>query len=279
MRILLFVFSLLLVAGVGFSGCGRSKVDNSDKAKNAKVVFLHHSTGGVIWRVENSLWARVKRKIGFETGIPRWFDKYNKQNGTNYQIREMNFPKRDPYGWNNYPYDYYNIWVKNGHQDYFMEEPTLKTLTADYDVVIFKHCFPASDIVFDIQPDVNSDVKSVENYKLQYEALKKEMYKYPDTKFLLWTPPALVEAATTPESARAATEFSLWVIEEWDQPDDNIFIWDFRTLETEGGIYLAPENAAGERDSHPSYSFAKRIYPLFARRIVEVIEHAPRNVE
>ncbi|WP_234408702.1 hypothetical protein [Marinilabilia salmonicolor] len=122
MRILLFVFSIML-AGVGFSGCDNAKVENPGKAKNAKVVFLHHSTGGVIWRVENSLWARVKRKIGFETGIPRWFEKYNKQNETNYQVIEMNFPKRDPYGWNNYPYDYYNIWVKNGHQDYFMEEP------------------------------------------------------------------------------------------------------------------------------------------------------------
>lgn len=271
MRVTLFIFSVVL-AGVLFNSCSDSEKSSQKTTEHEKVIFLHHSTGGIIWRVENNILAKVKRKLGIEIGLPVWFDKYNERNGTNYELTHLEYPKWEPYGWNNFPYDYYNIWVKNGDKDYYKEEPTLKTLTKEYDLIIFKHCFPASDIVFEGEPDIDSDVKMVDNYKLQYEALKNKMYEYPDTKFLLWTPPARTKAETTPEAASAATDFSHWVMEEWDQPGDNIFIWDFRTLETEGGDYLLPQNAKGEKNSHPSYSFAKRIYPLFANRIVEVLE-------
>ena len=50
-----------------------------------------------------------------------------------YFIEEKIFPKAEPYGWNNYPYDYYNIWVKNAGEQPFMEEPTLEILTKEYD--------------------------------------------------------------------------------------------------------------------------------------------------
>ena len=89
-------------------------------------------------------------------------------------IEEMAFPKASPYGWHNYPYDYYNIWVKNAGNEPFMEEPTLEILTKQYQVVIFKHCFPVSNIQPDQDSaDINSDFKSLSNYKLQYLALKR----------------------------------------------------------------------------------------------------------
>ena len=40
-------------------------------------------------------------------------------------------------------------------------------------------------------------------------------------------------------------EFFQWVKNEWDTEGDNIFIWDFYELETEGGIYLTEKNARG----------------------------------
>ena len=39
----------------------------------------------------------------------------------------MSFPKPNPYGWNNYPYDYYNIWVKNAGEELYMEEYAVST--------------------------------------------------------------------------------------------------------------------------------------------------------
>ncbi len=59
---------------------------------------------------------------------------------------------------------------------------------------------------------------------------------------------------------------------EWDQPGDNIFLFDFHQLETEGGLYLKDEYAAGSEDSHPGPDFSKRAASLFCSRIVAVME-------
>ena len=93
-----------------------------------KVVFLHHSTGNVIWG----------------GGMKKWFKKYNKTNGTDYKVAEREFPAKSPYGWNNYPYDYWNIWVENAGEDEYQREPTLELLTPEYDMVVFKHCYPTT---------------------------------------------------------------------------------------------------------------------------------------
>ena len=60
--------------------------------------------------------------------------------------------------------------------------------------------------------------------------------------------------------------------DKWDEPGDNIYVWDFRSLETEGGLYLKDANAEG--DSHPNKKFSKKAAPLFCRRVVDVIRGA-----
>ncbi len=77
------------------------------------------------------------------------FDKYNEENNKNYLIKRDDISESISYGWHNYPYDYYNIWVKNAGNKPFMEEPTLEMLTKQYQVIIFKHCFPVSNIQAD----------------------------------------------------------------------------------------------------------------------------------
>ena len=135
-------FSLL-----GFTiliSCNNSEEKTMSDQTN--IVFLHHSTGNRIWRGSLS---KIADKLGFNGDVSKWFDNYNKQNGKNYIISETNFPKESPYGWNNFPYDYYNIWVKNAGNKMYKDEPTLEILTAKYDVIIFKHCFPVSNIKSD----------------------------------------------------------------------------------------------------------------------------------
>ena len=115
-------------------------------SSSAKVIYLHHSTGGVIW----------------EGGVQDTIEKYNAEHGTDYSITPLEFPKASPYGWNNYPYDYWNIWVNHAGPSAYMEEPTLEMLTQTYDVIVWKHCFPVSNIVADTgSPDVTSSVKSL----------------------------------------------------------------------------------------------------------------------
>ena len=159
---------------------GQAKPDSQPKPASgeappakAKILFLHHSTGECVWN----------------GGVKEWFTAYNKDNKTEYEIAEQNFPKDDPYGWNNYPYDYWNIWVKHAGSKEFKGEPTLEMLTPKYDVIVFKHCFPVSGIDEDIgKGDVASEDKRVENYKLQYDALKKKLHEFPKTKFIVWKP-------------------------------------------------------------------------------------------
>ena len=230
---------------------------DADEGADVNILFLHHSTGQNIWN----------------GGVPEWFDDHNAENGTNYTITEQNFPKSSPYGWNNYPYDYWNIWVNHAGDRPYKDEPTLEMITKEYDVVVWKHCFPVSRVLPDTgDPDISSDEKRQENYRLQYEALKEKMHEFPDTKFIVWTGAALVEGATDPESARRARDFFEWVKNEWDEKGDNVFIFDFRELETGGGLYMLDGNARSSTDSHPNERFSRTAAPLLCSRVVDVVE-------
>ncbi len=238
-----------------------------------KIIFLHHSTGNNIWQGNTSGNNKLKNIFNKVNAVPEWFNNYNANNGTNYYIKEQTFPKDKPYGWQNYPFDYYNIWVKNAGEEMFKEEPTLEILTEEFDLIIFKHCFPVSKILADsIEPDINSKLKTLENYKLQYVALKDKMLQFPGTKFLVWTGAVMVEAKLNPDQARRTKEFFDWVRNEWDTDGDNIFIWDFYEIETGGELFLKVENARNKYDSHLNEVFAGQVAPLFCQRIVDIIE-------
>ena len=220
---------------------------------DARVIFLHHSTGWVIW----------------EGGVPAWFSAYNAEQGTGYVVTELGYPGGD-YPWDNYPYDYWNLWVNHAGPTPYMEQPTLEILTAQYQVIVFKHCFPVSSIYADTgNPDVSSSEQTLENYRLQYAALKTALRSFPANRFIVWTGAALLESNTLADHAARAREFFDWVRTTWDEPGDNIYVWDFFDLETDGGMYLLPEH--GTTDSHPNATFAAEVAPLFAQRVVDVI--------
>jgi len=254
--------------------CSSGKEKNCEGNQKTNILFLHHSTGNRIWLGDQSnLFSKLRYKITHKPAIVSWFNDYNKSNNTCYIIKDQFFPKKKPYGWHNYPYDYYNIWIKHGGNKPYMEEPTLDMLTRNYNVIIWKHCFPVSNILPDsIAPDIDSDIKTLGNYKLQYEALKSKMHDFPETKFIVWTGAALVRQATTEENARRARDFFNWVRHQWDEPGDNIYLWDFYQLETEGDLYMKPEYASGNTDSHPNPTFSQKVYPLFCQRVVDIIE-------
>jgi hypothetical protein len=244
--------ALLLVAGA--LAPAPSPAAPQPMPLDATVVFLHHSTGSVIW----------------DGGVPAWFASYNAAAGTNYAITELAYPAGS-YPWDNYPYDYWNIWVNHAGPTPYLEQATLEMLTQQYDVIVFKHCFPVSNIEPDDgTPDVSSPEKKAENYRAQYEALKAKLRSFPANRFILWTGAAKLQIEISEDMAIRTRAFFDWVIGEWDEPGDNIYVWDFYDLETEGGIYLVPEN--GSTDSHPNPTFAATVAPLFSQRAVDVIQ-------
>lgn len=238
--------------------------------RKSRIIFLHHSTGKRIWLGGTN---RYINKLSGRNDTQIWFRKYNKKNGTSYSIDELVFPKAVPYGWKNYPFDYYNIWVKHAGNSAYQEEPTLEMLTQNYDIIVFKHCYPVSKILPDTgTPDIDSGEKRLENYKLQYLALRDKIHQFPDKIFVLWTPAVMTKKLLTEPEAQRTRDFHDWILNEWKIPGDNIFVWDFYNFETEGGYYLKDEYSSGDTDSHPGSQLAKRLSPLFCKFIVDTIE-------
>lgn len=264
---LLLAFIILLFVGCSHDGY-KSTLNEEEDAVN--ILFLHHSTGNNIFKGSHE---------NGQSDVNKWFDDYNRTNTVKYNIVEQAFPLSKKfrflpgYGWKNYPYDYYNIWVKNGDKSTYQYEPTLKTLTPFWDVIVFKHCFPVSAIKEGGTPDIDSERKTIANYKLQYEALKRKMHEYPRTQFIVWTGAALTQKNSNVESANRAREFFSWVVNEWDEENDNIYIWDFYSLQTEGGLFFKNEYAQSPTNSHPNQQFSAKVAPLFCQRIVDVIEN------
>jgi len=258
----------LLAAGPGPMAPADGKV---------RIVLLHHSTGEIVWG----------------SGLPQYFKAWNQAHGTHYEIAERSYPDTtrgkawllrivrkklfdrlvDHYPWDNYPWDYWNLWVAHTGADRDRGELNLDDLAKAYDVIVFKHCYPVSNIKADDgRPSVSSPAKTVANYQLQYEALKARMHQFPDKRFIVWTPTALPRISTNAEDAGRANQFSDWVKGTWDQKGDNIFVWDFRELETDGGLYLKPEKAENDHSDYPGPALAAQAAALLGQRIIEVIE-------
>lgn len=258
LRFLLCALVAALGAACGHRKPGESALNPDSTQKPVRILFLHHSTGENIW----------------DGGVVPFLEAYNRAHGTNYQITERWYPD-PPYG--NYAYDYWNLWVNPAGPSKGTEPGlhNLETLVATRDVIIFKHCFPASSIQPDTAcdpPSVASSVKTLANYRLQYEALKARMRQFPNTKFILWTGAVLTQASTNPEKAQRARDFNTWVKNTWDEKGDNIFLWDFYALETEGALYMKDAYAHKPDDAHPAKAFSRTVAPLLGQRIADVIE-------
>lgn len=237
---------------------------------NENIIFLHHSTGSGVYNTG---------------GVRAWFDNYNQTHGTSYTISDRSYPS-SPYPWSNYPYDYWNLWVNGSCDSSRPGIECMDTLAAAYDVIIYKHCYPGAAINADTgSPDISSNRRSLENYKLQYRALRDMMDGYPDTKFILWTLAPLHRLASNPDREARAAEFVDWVKNDFLTEDGkrhpNIFIFDFwgNVAETDAfplqgrtnSLKYEYERSHSSSDSHPNTLANETVGPVFAQAIVDVI--------
>lgn len=236
------------------SGCGGSSVTGI-----VRIAYLHHSTGGNIWG----------------GGVPDFFTSYNTAHGTQYQITSVTYPDTGGgYPWANYPYDYWNLWVNHQGTSQDQGELNLDQIAANYDVIVFKHCYPVSSIGANSgTASVSSQTQTIANYQLQYEALKTRMKEFPTKKFIVWTGAALNDGSTNLADAQRAQTFFTWVKTTWDDPGDNIFVWDFYALETAGSApYMNDAYVNASSPAHPNTAFSATVAPYVSQRIVDVIE-------
>lgn len=209
-------------------------------------------------------------------GTQEALDQLNAARGTRYTLTGQDYPSGAySVGWSNYPYDYWNLWVNPARQG-DTQEATLAQLSAQYRLVVWKHCYPVSSIGVDAGlPSVSSAAQTLGNFQLQYQALKTAMRAQPFTRFLVWTGAVQLQAHLSAGEAQRMKQFVDWLRTTWDEPGDNIYLFDFYALETAGstgGLYLNPAYAASGSDDHPSESFARTIAaPRFAKRMADVL--------
>lgn len=243
------------------------------KAQNNRAIFLHHSTGGAVYS---------------EGGVEQWITDYNSANGTNFSVTEFAYPN-DPWGWENYPYDFWKLWVDGSCDNSQANIQCLDQLCQNYELVIFKHCFPGAAISDDSGiGDVSSSEKTLNNYKLQYRALLNKFDKYPNNKFMVWTLAPLHRNATYAAQAQLAGQFVDWVKNTWLTEDgkshSNVLVFDFFGYAAEqsenpeqGFQYSLKYNYEGDHngdDSHPNTAANQAIGPLFSQAIVNALFNA-----
>ncbi len=233
-----------------------------------KAVFLHHSTG------ENV----------YNAGVPAQIATLNSANGTSVSIAEFDYPS-GTYDWKNYPYDFWYLWIGGGCGTAYPNlRECLSYYTSQYDLIIYKHCYPGAGIQADSgTPSVSSETKTIGNYKLQYRALRALMDSYPNNKFMVWTLAPLHRLATNSTQAARAREFVNWVKNEWlfedGKPHPNIYIFDFyglaaSSIESEGQINCLKYNYEKDHngdDSHPNSLANTTIAPIFAKAIYDAL--------
>jgi hypothetical protein len=245
--------------------------------QSQSVIFLHHSTGEGVY---------------YEGNVAAWITNYNSTHGKNYVVSEMNYPNT-PYPWQNYPYDYWYLWVNNQCSSTNVNTMCLSNILQSYDVVVFKHCFPGASIVADDgNPLVSSPTQTLANYKLQYRALRALMDQYPQKKFIVWTLTPLHRLATNVNDAARAREFVNWVKTSWLTEDGNshpnIYVFDFYGLVAEPSATPANglvnclkynyEKSHTDNDSHPNLLANQTVGPIFAQFLVNTIENIPSGL-
>ena len=165
---------------------------------NVSMIFLYQNIGEIIW----------------DAGGEQWFDNYNNTNDVNYTLNGCIYPTSD-YSCDNYPYDYWNLWIHNEGID---NQHTLQYFSTNYDIIILKHGYLVALIQDDEEtPNVASSVKTVANYQLQFNALKERLHAFPDNRFIIWTGAAVLETNTTLIQAQRAQTFFNWVKNSWDE--------------------------------------------------------------
>jgi hypothetical protein len=128
-----------------------------------------------------------------------------------------------------------------------------------HDVVMFKSCYPNSNIKTDAQ---------LEEYKQHFSSLLPTFKANPDIMFVAMSTPPLVKRNTTPEAAARARQWSRWLTKEYAAGVKNVKVFDlFESLaiaeDKPDGNTLAPQFASGRGDSHPSPDGARAVTRMF----------------
>jgi len=146
----------------------------------------------------------------------------------------------------------------------------LKGDKKQHDIIMFKSCFPSSEI---------EDDTMLEQYKGYYNSLLPTFKAHPESLFIAMSTPPLVKGETNPVRAARARTWSRWITTEWAKDVKNVKVFDlFGALAILEGKpdanTLVPQFAVGKRDSHPSPAGARAVTRMFIPWLNRAIREA-----
>lgn len=219
----------------------------------ARIIFMHHSTGGGL------IWHGGVREAFTDLGYEFWDHGYNDEGltdatgnatGINWEVPDDN---TDPDGW-------FNIFAQP------VTDPPSNTLShmLEYDVIIFKSCFPTSNIESDEQ---------LEAYQSYYLAIRDVIDQHPDKLFIAFTPPPLIPNDTAPEAAARARVWSDYLASpQFLDGHPNLVVFNFFDLLADEDNLLRAEYRTSESDSHPNELANQALGPVFVEFVDQAIQ-------
>ncbi len=171
-----------------------------------KILFIHHSTGGLLLRFggvrrllreknpDIELWdhgynlfsfkplSYLLGAFTFKTGLS---DQNGRMTGRDFNVTISN----------NSPKEYVQIFSRDS------KDPTLREILK-FDVIIIKNCYPTTQI--------ETEDKLVV-YKRYYSSLAKMMSRYENKEFIIFTPPPIRWELTKPEWALRARKLANYI--------------------------------------------------------------------
>ncbi len=219
-----------------------------------RIIFLHHSVGqGLIdgGGVREGLTARGYAFYDHGYNGEGLRDAAGEYTGTNFDVPDDN---TDP----------------NGLAAIFaqpLHDPPDNTFShlMQYDVIIFKSCFPNSNIGSDEQ---------LAEFQSYYLSMRDRMDQYPNKLFIVVTQPPQVPGASDPDEARRARALADWLAsDEFLGGHPNVVTFNFFDLLAGEDNFLRAGYRVDDYDAHPNEVANQTIGPLF----VDFVDQAIRN--
>lgn len=223
------------------------------------IVFLHHSVGGNL--INQGGVREAFTAAGYQFGDHDYNylglrDPQAKYTGYSYRVPSDN---TDPDG----------LLAIFQQPVYELPVNTLSGLL-QHEVIIFKSCYPASDLVSDEQLRQRQD---------WYVQMRAVMDQHPDKIFIALTPPPLNPAETRSDIAARARAFADWLAaDNYRAGHPNVFVFDLFDALAEDDPAAPDFNMlrAAYRDgtdSHPNRAANETIGPQLVAFTINAIEH------
>ncbi|NOY88703.1 MAG: hypothetical protein GXO93_04825 [FCB group bacterium] len=145
--------------------------------------------------------------------------------------------------------------------------------TLENEIIMFKSCFPNSDIISEGGKNGNpyDTTRTIANYEATFDSLKNIFSQHPRKLFIYVTAPPLVPLRTNPENAARARKFNNWMKTEFlkkyqeETKLDNFLVFDLFDVLADKNNVLKSEYRRNDRDSHPNAQASKAATKAFLK--------------